>query len=136
MNEKRQWKLTSMQTKTHVAQQVYAADLGKVVTIQPATRSLEQNALLHALLTDIARQAKYLGKTRSVDVWRGLFVSGWEIATGKPSEIVPGLEGEFLNVRRSTTQMGVKDLSSLCEYIQAWAANEGVRFSAPEWEGI
>nr|HQU90025.1 recombination protein NinB [Denitromonas sp.]HQV16313.1 recombination protein NinB [Denitromonas sp.] len=86
--------------------------------------------------TDIARQAKYLGKTRSVDVWRGLFVSGWEIATGKPSEIVPGLEGEFLNVRRSTTQMGVKDLSSLCEYIQAWAANEGVRFSAPEWEGI
>ncbi|HPR08216.1 MAG TPA: recombination protein NinB, partial [Denitromonas sp.] len=68
MSEKRQWKLTSMQTKTHVAQQVYAADLGKVVTIQPATRSLEQNALLHALLTDIARQAKYLGKTRSVDV--------------------------------------------------------------------
>ena len=38
-----------------------------IITIQEKTRSLSQNARLHAMLSDIARQAEYLGKKRTID---------------------------------------------------------------------
>ena len=100
--------------------------------MQDPTRTLEANARLHAMLTDIARQAQYMGKPRTVEFWKGLFVSGWAIATGQRPEIVPGLEGEFIAIRESTATMSGKRLASVMEYIEAWAINEGVRFRAPE----
>ena len=64
-----------------------------MAVFKPTTRTLMQNAKLHAMLTDISGQAVYMGKKRSVEFWKGLFVSGYQIATGKNPEIVPGLEG-------------------------------------------
>jgi hypothetical protein len=84
------------------------------------------------MLSDISRQAQYMGQKRSVEFWKGLFVSGWAIATGQRPEIVPGLEGEFIAIRESTASMSGKRLASVMEYIEAWAINEGVRFTAPE----
>lgn len=99
-----------------------------VAVFKPKTRSLEQNAKLHAMLTDISDQAIYMGKKRSVEFWKGLFVSGYQIATGKSPEIVPGLEGEFINIRLSTASMGIRMVAELIEYISAWAAMNEVRF--------
>jgi hypothetical protein len=99
---------------------------GYVVSFKEPTRTLEQNALLHAILSDVARQAEYLGSRRSVEFWKGLFVSGWEIATGKKPVIVPGLEGEFINIRQSTTTLGKKSMSELIEYIKAWCSANNV----------
>jgi hypothetical protein len=120
-------KLTGLVARAAAIRRINECPDGCFVTIKEPTRTLEQNALLHALLTPISKQCKYLGHLRSVDFWRGLFVSGWEIATGRKPEIVPGLEGEFLNIRQSTTTMSKRDLSSLVEYIEAWAAMHGVR---------
>ena len=100
-----------------------------IVTIQEKTRSLSQNARLHAMLSDIAKQAEYLGKKRTIDFWKGLFVSGWMIATGYKAEIIPGLEGEFINIRVSTTTLSKRDLNELMEYIEAWCGVNGVRLS-------
>lgn len=92
------------------------------VTIQEPTRSLEQNARLHAMLSEISKKTTYLGKKRGVEFWKGLFVSGWQIATGQHPEIVPGLEGEFINIRESTAKLSVKKLSEVMEYIEAYCA--------------
>ena len=132
MSEKRTYKLVSDQVRAHCIDEIARAPLGKVVIVQDPTRSLEANARLHAMLTDIARQAKYMGKPRSVEFWKGLFVSGWAIATGQRPEIVPGLEGEFIAIRESTATISGKRLASVMEYIEAWAINEGVRFRAAE----
>ena len=132
MSEKRTYKLVSDQVRAHCIDEIARAPLGKVVIVQDPTRSLEANARLHAMLTDIARQAKYMGKPRSVEVWKGIFVSGWSIATGQNPEIIPGLEGEFIAIRESTATMSGKRLASVMEYIEAWAINEGVRFRAAE----
>ena len=131
---KRQFKLINQDTKVHVCRQVMQAEFGRVVTIQDPTRTLEANAKLHAMLTDISRQAKYMGKPRSVEFWKALFVSGWMVATDQNPEMCPGLEGEYLVLRESTATMSGKRLSSVIEYVHAWAAQEGVRFTAPEWE--
>lgn len=62
-----------------------------------------------------------MGKRRCIEFWKGLFVSGWQIATGQKAEIIPGLEGEFINIRESTTTLSVKRMACLIEYVQAWA---------------
>lgn len=105
-----------------------AAPEGYAVTVSEPTRNLQQNAKFHAMCGDIARQAKYLGKALADWQWKVLFVSGHTIATKGEAEIVPGLEGEFVNIRESTARMSVKRLASVTEYVQAWAANQGIRW--------
>ena len=131
---KRIWKLTGEVAKKAACREILAAPDGYIVRLTPETRSLDQNSKLHAMLTDISKQAKYLNAPRDVEFWKGLFVSGWQIATGEKPEIVPGLEGEFINIRESTTTLGIRRMASLIEYVQAWAAMNEVQMSdvAPE----
>lgn len=100
-----------------------------VVKIQPMTRSLEQNAKLHAMLADIANQCEFQGKKRDVETWKAIFVSAHKIATGGQAEMAIGLEGEVINLRESTAQMGVERMTSLIEYVTAWGVQNGVHFN-------
>ena len=104
-------------------------DQGKplVVEVKPMTRSLDQNAKFHAICSDVAKQAKYAGRKLSLEQWKVLFVSGHAIATKEGAEMVPGLEGEFVNLRESTANMPVARMASLIEYVQAWCAGNGVK---------
>ncbi|MFZ7202390.1 recombination protein NinB [Avibacterium avium] len=79
-----------------------------VVEIKPLTRTLAQNAKLHAMLGDIAKQCEFQGKKRDIETWKMIMVSAHKIATGGQAEMAIGLEGEVLNLRESTAQMGVK----------------------------
>ena len=102
-----------------------------VVEVREKNRTLEQNAKLHAMLSDIAQQATYQGDRMDIDGWKNLFVSGHTIATKEPYKLVMGLEGELVNVRERTSKMGVRRLASLIEYVGAWAAENGVVFKTP-----
>ena len=107
-----------------------------VISVKTETRTLAANARLHAMLTDVSQQATYMNKKRSVEFWKGLFVSGWQIATEQKPEIVPGLEGEFINIRESTTTMTMKKISGVMEYIEAWGAFNDVKFRAQESDAV
>lgn len=98
------------------------------IEVREKRRSDEQNALLHAMLTEVSRKLEFNGRKLSVDEWKLVFVSAHAIATGKPAEMVIGLEGEVINLRESTAQMGVSRLSSLIEYIHAYCADKGMVF--------
>ena len=101
------------------------------VEVREKTRTLEQNAKLHAMLSDIARQKEFGGQKRTIEQWKMIFISGHRIATGGTAEMAVGLEGEVINLRESTAQMGVQRLASLISYIDAWAAENGVVFKTP-----
>lgn len=104
-----------------------------VVVIRESTRSTEQNAKFHALCSDIARSAfTWAGKRRNAEQWKVLLVSGHTIATKGDVEIVPGIEGEFINIRESTARMNVARASSLIEYTHAFCASHGIELSEPE----
>jgi hypothetical protein len=94
-------------------------------------RNLEQSAKFHAMLGDVSRQVEYMGKMRTAEQWKVLFVSAHAIATGKGADMLPGLEGEFVNIRESTAQMSKKRIASLIEYVYAWSSDKGVRWSEP-----
>ena len=100
---------------------------GFEVVIRPKKRTLDQNALLHALCQDIARQATFSGRKLDYQQWKVLFVSGHAKATGLGSDVVCGLEGEYVNIRESTADMSKARMNSLMEYIFAWAAYNGIR---------
>lgn len=98
------------------------------IEVRGVTRSDEQNAKLHAMLGDIAKQKTFSGKKLTIEQWKMIFVSGHRIATGGQAEMAIGLEGEIINLRESTAQMGVKRMASLIEYITAWGAENDVKF--------
>ena len=128
MSEKRIYTLADESVRRRAMAAVADAPLTYRVTVEPAKRSGEQNAKFHALCSDIARGgAKWAGKQRSADQWKVLLVSGHAMATKEGAEIVPGLEGEFINLRESTAAMSKKRGSSLIEYTLAWCAANDVR---------
>ena len=105
-----------------------------VLEVRPETRSDRQNRLLHALFADVADQALWMGQKRTPAEWKVLFVSGHSVATKQGAELVPGLEGEFLNLRESTARMGKARMASLLDYVMAWCAENGVELrDARQW---
>lgn len=103
-----------------------------VVTIREATRSLEQSAKFHAICSDLSRsRMAWAGKRRNAEEWKVLLVSAHTVATKGQVEIVPGIEGEFVNIRESTARMSRERASSLIEYAVAFCATHGVTLTEP-----
>jgi len=121
--------ITGELSRKAIIREVVDAPEGYVVSIGQPTRSMEQNAMLHPLLTDIANQKEWMGKKRTLLQWKVIMVSAHSIATGEPAEMVIGLEGEVVNLRESTAAMSKKRFSSLVDYVLAWGAMNGVKFS-------
>ena len=94
---------------------------GHVVRVEAPTRNLEQNAKFHAICADLAGK-EWMGKPRDAAAWKVLLISGHATATKEGSEMAPGIEGEFVNVRESSALMSVKRASSLIEYALAFQA--------------
>ena len=106
---------------------------GYHVTVRAPTRTLDQNAKFHAICADLAAsRLPWAGKPRTAAQWKVLLVSGHAVATKEGSDVLPGLEGEFINLRESTALMSVKRGASLIEYAQAFCAANGVRIGEME----
>ena len=115
------------EARRRAMQAVQDAQEGWCVTVSEPKRNLEQSAKFHAICGDIAKSGKeWAGKKRTAIEWKFLLVSGHSVATKEGAEVVPGLEGEFINLRESTASMGVKRASSLIEYALAFCAMNGI----------
>jgi hypothetical protein len=107
---------------------VSKAEDGYSVAIAPPKRSNDQNAKFHALVSDIAKSgAEWAGKRRNDAQWKVLLVSGHAVATKEGSDMVPGLEGEFVNLRESTASMTKSRGASLIEYTLAYCAMNDIK---------
>lgn len=122
MMEKQVFQLSHVVARRNAARAVMSAPEDFMVRIEPRTRSLEQNAMLHALFGEAAKNATWHGRKLTAEQWKVLFISGHAIATGRGADMVPGLEGEFVNIRESSARMSVARMTSLIEYINAWMA--------------
>jgi hypothetical protein len=93
------------------------------LSLHPETRKEAQSRKFHALCGDLEKSGHALhGKPRTKDEWKVLLISGHATATHEPTEFVPGLEGELVNIRERTAVMGVKRMASLVEYATAYCA--------------
>lgn len=127
MNELGPFILVHARARQLAERAVHLAQEGMVVSIREPTRNLEQSAKMHALLGDIVKaKVEWDGETRDIEFWKGLAVSGWAIATKAPGEVTKGWEGEIALIRRSTTRMTKRELTSLIDYICAWMDGKGI----------
>lgn len=101
-----------------------------IVEVKPRTRSLDQNAKLHAMFSDFAKSGLlFSGKARSLEEWKVILISGHSIATGGQGEVIAGIEGELICIRESSASMTVSRMASLIEYVTAYATENGVQLS-------
>ncbi len=116
------------------AQYLAEAPIGYVMTLREPNRTTDQNAKFHAICSDLAKsEITWAGKRRDAAAWKVLLVSGHAVATHEGSEIVPGLEGEFINLRESTALMSKKRGSSLIEYAVAFCESHGIQTQNEEF---
>jgi hypothetical protein len=95
------------------------------IEIKPATRSLEQNSRLWAMLSEISEQVDWYGRKLTEEEWKNVFT-----AALKKQEVVPGLDGGFVVLGQSTRNMTKAEMCDLQTLIEAFGAEKGVRFSA------
>lgn len=97
------------------------------VTVSEPKRTLPENALLHALIGELARKVDWAGKKRDIETWKRLLVASWCRANGKAIEILPALDGhgvELIPVR--TSNLGKKACAELIEFVYAFGADQGI----------
>jgi hypothetical protein len=103
---------------------VARAPEGYVVEIRAPRRTLDQNALLWALLTEVSI-AKPGGRTHTPEVWKCLFMA----ACGHAVAFETGLDGRPFPVGFRSSKLTKAQMSDLIEFVHAWCAEQGLVLS-------
>ncbi len=109
-------------------------DQGKplVIEIKEMTRSLAQNSMLWACLTDIAEQVVWHGRKLAKEDWKHVLS-----AALYQQDVVPNLNGNgFVVLGKSTSKMTVREMRDLIELAQAFGAEQGVKFGDESRRGF
>lgn len=124
---KRIWKLTGEVAKKAACREILAAPEGYVVTLAEATRNLEQNAKMWAMLSDIEKQCTWHGLKLNSEEWKDLLSAGLV-----QSKVVPNLEGNgFVILGQRTSKLTKSQFAALIELLYAFGAERGVVWTEP-----
>lgn len=122
--------LVSDRVRHNAMQAIADAPDNHVVVIDDPIRTKSQNAMFHAICGDIEKSGHlFMGKPRKARVWKVLLISAHAHATREETEVVPGLEGEFVNIRESSALMSVRRANSLITYTLAYCDTNGVELT-------
>jgi NinB protein len=123
MNDKQIFKLVHSEARSRAAQAVMQAPEGYVVRISPATRSLDQNALMWKLLSELERQMTWHGQKLSSEDYKDMLT-----ASLRKQRVVPGIDGGFVVFGERTKTYSKAEFSELIELIYAFGTQHGVNF--------
>jgi len=99
-----------------------------MIEVKQETRSLEQNSRLWTMLTDLSKQVNWYGRKLTPEEWKHVMT-----AALTKQDVVPGIDGGFVVLGKSTSKMTKGEMSELQTLIEAFGAQQGVRFTAPEY---
>ena len=94
-------------------------------------RTLDQNAKLWPMLSDVSRQVDWYGSRLRPEEWKDVFT-----AALKRQKTVPGIDGGFVVLGAHTSRMTKRELSDLIELIYAFGAERDVEWSEPSQRAI
>lgn len=113
----------SIRAKAHLW--VDNAPEGMLVKFQDPTRSIDQNAKMWAMLGDISKQIEHNGQKHSPEVWKRLHMH----ALGHEVQFLSGLNGEVFPAGFRSSELGVKEMSDLIEWMYSWGCQKGIIWS-------
>jgi hypothetical protein len=107
---------------------VNSAPPGTRVEFKSVKRSLPQNDLMWAMLTDISVQARHNGRQYSPDQWKVIFMA----AIGREVQFIPSLDGKtFIPWGQSSSDLSRQEMTALIDFMDAWCAQNGVVLHSP-----
>ena len=98
--------------------------------IKAESRSDEQNAKYHAMLSEIAVQAQHLGAKWDAESWKRFMVFQFCKELGLPQgRIVPSLDGTgIVQLGLQTRDFTKEQAMEFITFLEAWGANNGIIF--------
>lgn len=104
---------------------VNSAPPGTRVEFKSVKRSLPQNDLMWAMLTDISAQKEHFGRKYTPEVWKLLMMDG----LGREMKFVPSLDGStVVPLGQSSSDLSREEMTALIDFIQCWGAENSVTF--------
>ena len=106
----------------------------KQISIDSVTRSHEQNAKLHAMLSDISMQAVHAGSKWDLTIWKRLLMYAWLRDSGERAQMIPSLDGSGFDViYERTSKLTVRQMAEFIEFVYAVGTTElSVKFTAKD----
>lgn len=106
------------------------------LTIKPMTRSIPQNAMFHAIIGQIAKQAEHMGAQWDADSWKRFLVDQWsEDTKHETGKVVPSLDGKrIVQLGRQTREFTKDEASEFTEWLLMWCATHGIDNVEPTHE--
>lgn len=110
-----------------VASYAMEAPEGTVVTFRESTRSLEQNNLLWARLTQLSNDLPWDGEKLTPNEYKDLLT-----ACLRKQKVVRGIEGGLVFLGARTSSMSKAEMADLLTLMEAFAAERGITFKDQE----
>ena len=99
---------------------------GYRIEFKEPKRSTQQNDFMWALLSDVAAQKTHFGQKYPPETWKSIFMA----ALGRECQFVPALDGQgVIPLGMRSSDLAVKEMVELIDFIQAWGAQNGVKFN-------
>ena len=124
---KQHFDLSSPEAREEAVRLILAAPDGSTAVIAPPKRTVDQNAKMWPMLSDISRQ-RMRGFNYTPETWKGVMCS----AHGIEGRFVEGLHGEPVPEGFSTSSMSVRQMADFLTFILATGDAEGIRWSDPK----
>ncbi|MGL6255242.1 recombination protein NinB [Aeromonas caviae] len=136
MNSYPKYFLRSSDIRTRACQLVASLPVDQdkplVIEIKELTRTLAQNSMLWACLTDIAEQVVWHGRKLAKEDWKHVLS-----AALYQQDVVPNIDGNgFVVLGKSTSKMTVREMRDLIELAQSFGAQQGVKFGDESRRGF
>lgn len=103
--------------------------LRMVIDCPMPKRSIEQNAMFHSLLNDIAEQIVWHGQKFTLNVWKRLCTAAWLREHNEQPTLIPALDGKGFDVIfEHTSKLNTRQFSELIEWCMCFGAQQNVVF--------
>ena len=119
--------LSSPAARQDAMRKIAQAPDGYECIVRERKRTHPQNDRMWAMLSEISKQVEWHGNRLTKEEWKDVLT-----AALRKQKAVPGIDGGFVVLGSRTSNMRVSEMGELMELIEAFGAQQGVRFSARE----
>lgn len=110
--------------RERIARWAAGVPTGTTVEFRAPRRSIDQNALMWSLLSQISKQVDWYGQKLTSEDWKDVLT-----ASLRRTRVVPGIDaGTFVPLGMRTSQMSKQEISELLELVIAFGAERSVTF--------
>jgi hypothetical protein len=121
--------ISNAESRTRALRMVNGVPFGTRVEFKEAKRTLDQNAKMWAMLTELSIQKVHFGRRYPPDIWKCLMMH----ACGSEVQFIPSLDGsELIPWAYRSSDLSIEEMGELIEFMSAWGAENGVVFNEME----